>query len=96
MNSLYDSINDLLIKKSKGYESYVVFVNELHKSGLSKHACMVLDLIVIGRNPERIRNVLLFTQEHFDEVLTEIHETLERFVPKRRAISFLPKFLKNQ
>lgn len=82
-----NSVIDLLNKKSRGYESYVAFANDLHNFGLSKHASMVLDLIVIGRNLERIKDVLLFTDNKFDSIIMEIHDVLQRFKPKRKIFS---------
>ncbi len=48
-------------------------------SGLTKHACWVLDLLILGKTYDRIKNVLLLTPEMFEHCIEQLYEFLEDF-----------------
>lgn len=47
-------------------------VNTLHKMGATRHECMVLELVLLGKTFASIQNILLFN----DKMFAPIVETL--------------------
>lgn len=79
----YDEMSKLLTNRLKRYSTSTEFVNDMYKYGLSRHSCMVLELLLLGRGYDRIMRVLLFTEDTFYECLNEIHTFLKNFKSKR-------------
>lgn len=87
---LHNKIVKLVDKKSKAYSSYVAFANDFNKqTAVSRHCSMVLDLIVVGRDPDRIKRVLLFSDSKYETLQNELYDALKCFRPKHKLFSHL-------
>ena len=54
-------------------------IKAVNEKGLSKHCMWILDLLILGRDYHRIRNILLFTQDKFESKIEELYLFLESF-----------------
>ena len=81
-----EKLDKLLVKRLKKYGTSVEFVNDMHKFGLSRQACMILELLLLGRDYDRIMRVLLYTEDSFSKYIDEIYTFLNEF--KKKQILF--------
>jgi len=72
---LYRLLNNTI----KKYNTSVQFLDEVHTMGLSKHACMTIEMLLINRSYDRIKHVLLFTDGSFKGIINEINDLLRNF-----------------
>ena len=82
----YNKLMALVIKRSKKYNTSVEFLNDTFKMGLSKHACMTMELLMLNRPYDRIKHVLLFTDDGFEPIVGEIEDLLKNFKQKQKML----------
>lgn len=76
-----NKIDKLLYKviKKQQYSKHVDFINDLYKRGLSKNECMIVELLLLHKPYDRIKKVLLFTDNVFNEHINNINTTLKNW-----------------
>jgi len=62
-----------------GYSSKQELLNEMHQIGVSRYECMVFELILLGKDLDRIQHVLLFTNSTYNNILLELEQTLTSY-----------------
>lgn len=85
----YNIILELINSKLKLHNTSVDFLNELNKNGLGKHECMIVEMILLRKPEQRIKDILLFTTSRFDELMDNIDVFLQTFKNKKSFFSFL-------
>lgn len=78
----------LINKRIKNYSSTVAFINDVYKMGLSRHACMSLELLILNKPYDRVKHVLLFTDKMFNGYINEIEDLLRNFRAKKKLLHF--------
>lgn len=81
-----EGLDKLLLKRLEKYSTSIEFVNDMHKFGLTRHSCMILELLLLGRDYSRIKDVLLFMDDDFNSYIEEIYMFLKSF--KKKGLFF--------
>jgi len=66
------------------YQSKVEMINTLSSIGVTKHECMILELVLLGKDFESIRRILLFTHDNYSELLIKLHTSLKEHDKNKR------------
>ena len=70
-------LNKLAHKVLKTYPSKVALINKLHEIGVDRHQCMILELVLLGKNYTSIKRTLLFTKENFLILVNSLFKSLK-------------------
>jgi len=70
-------LSKLAFKVLNKYSSRVEMVNTLHNMGLHRHGCMVLELILLGRDFTSIKKTLLFHDTTFQPIVSSLEQALK-------------------
>jgi len=68
---------DLAFKILHKYKSRIEMINTLYSIGVSKHECMILELLLLGKDLESIRKTLIFSAEHYKVLLEKLVDNLK-------------------
>jgi hypothetical protein len=84
-------LTKLIIKQASRYSSTVTYLDDIYKLGLSKHACMVMELLLLNKPYSRIQDVLLFTSDSFEKLIDEIYMMLKNFKARKKMFQIRTK-----
>jgi len=75
--NLQKQIKELSFKVLNKYSSRVAMINQLYTTGTTKHECMILELLLLGRDYDSIRKTLLFSEDGFNKILEQLYLSLK-------------------
>jgi len=68
---------ELSFKILKKYNTRVEMINMLYSIGATKHECMILELLLLGKDLESIKKTLIFSDETYKVLLKKLYESLK-------------------
>jgi len=71
------NLSKLSFKVLNKYSSRVEMINTLHSMGLQRHGCMVLELVLLGRDLQSIKRTLLFSDTIFQPIVSALEKALK-------------------
>ena len=71
------NLSKLAFKVLNKYASRVEMVNTLHNMGLQRHGCMVLELLLLGKDFTSIKRTLLFSDTSFQPIVLGLEKALK-------------------
>jgi hypothetical protein len=74
---LQSNLHNLAFKVLNKYASRVEMVNTLHNMGLERYGCMVLELILLGKDFTSIKRTLLFSDTAFQPIVLSLIKALK-------------------
>lgn len=74
---------DKLIRKYK-LADRLALVSELQKLGLERHNVSIIELLTLNVAPDKIRNIMLFTETEFNRRLIEIENSFVSYHNKKQ------------
>jgi len=79
-----DKLNKRLYKVLNLYSSKTEMLNEMHHIGVSRHECMIVEMLLLGRDYDATKRVLLFTDASFSTLIDSLYETLKSYKKKKK------------
>ena len=76
-----------IAKTAKQYSTQVELVNGMYQSGASRHECMILELLLVNKSYNSIKEILLFTEDSFIKLCDDLYKSLKTH-KKSTQISF--------
>lgn len=73
----------LIESKAKYYRTSIDFVNAINAAGIKRQCCMIVELLLLNKSYERIKYVLLFTDNTFEKLIEETYEFINNFNVKQ-------------
>jgi len=74
---LQQKLVKLAFKALDSYSSRVAMINDFYIFGIKKHVCMIIELLLLGRDLESIRKTLLFSEENYERLISDTITTLK-------------------
>ena len=84
-----EKLNKKLFKILDGYASRTEMLNEMHHIGVSRHECMIVEMLLLGKDYDSTKRVLLFTDESFSILIDKLFKTLKDYNKKKKLYNKL-------
>ena len=84
-----EKISKKLFKVLNGYSSKTEMLNEMHQIGVSRHECMIVEMLLLGKSYESTKRVLLFTDASFSTLIDKLYDTLKSYNKKKALFNKL-------
>jgi len=59
-------------------------INGMHQMGVSRHECMIVEMLLLGKDYTSIKRILLFTDSSFTILLDKLYVTLKEYKKKKQ------------
>ena len=79
----HEKITKRLYKVLNLYSTRIEMLNDMHHMGVSRHECMIVEMLLLGRDFESTKRVLLFTDASFSTLIDKLYGTLKGFKKKK-------------
>ena len=79
-------LNKLIDKTLAQCTNRVEYINYIHKMGVDRVGCMILELLLLNKTDDSIKNTLLLIDDNFNKSIIDILDILKNFKRNKKRL----------